>query len=114
MFGLCEFDSEIGAVASFCRGKKRGCKFRAAHRGRVGRFDLSEEAVAAASNGFHKSGTFGGVPQGVTDFVYRFVEPVIEIHESVCGPEPFVKFFASYDLAGVRKQHRQNLERLFL
>jgi len=39
---------------------------------------------------------------------------VIEIHESVCGPECFLNFLASYDLAGVLKQHRQDLEGLFL
>src|SRR4029077_8746003 len=89
-------------------------KSRAPHRGRVGRFDLSEEAVAASSKGFHKTGSFGGVPQGVTDFAYRFVEPVIEIHESIRGPEFFLKFLASYDLAGVFQQHRQDLKGLLL
>jgi hypothetical protein len=39
---------------------------------------------------------------------------VVEIHECVCGPKLFLKFFASYDLAGVFKQHRQDLEGLFL
>jgi hypothetical protein len=39
---------------------------------------------------------------------------VVEIHESVCRPELFLKFLASYDLAGMLKQHRQDLEGLFL
>jgi len=39
---------------------------------------------------------------------------VVEIHESVRGPEFLLKLFASYDLAGVLKQHRQELEGLFL
>jgi len=87
---------------------------RAANRGCIGNFDLSEEAVAATGNSFHKAGALGGIAEGLTDFVDRFVEPVIEIHESVCGPECFLNFLASYDLAGVLKQHRQDLEGLFL
>jgi hypothetical protein len=39
---------------------------------------------------------------------------VIEIHKNVCGPEFFLKFLASYDFAAVLKQHRQDLEGLFL
>jgi len=39
---------------------------------------------------------------------------VIEIHKSVCGPEFFLKFPAGYDLAVMPKQHRQDLEGLFL
>jgi hypothetical protein len=39
---------------------------------------------------------------------------VVEIHESVCGPELFLKLLASHDVAVVQKQHRQDLERLFL
>jgi hypothetical protein len=39
---------------------------------------------------------------------------VVEIHESVCGPEFFLKFLASYDLAGVLQQYRQELDGLFL
>src|SRR5215469_2486063 len=98
MFGRCEFASKV----------------RAATRRRVDNFDLREEPVAAASNGFHKAGTFGGVAEGLTDFVDCFVEPVVEIHESVCGPKFFLKFLTGYDLAGVLKQHYQDLEGLFL
>jgi hypothetical protein len=114
MFGYCGHDSEIRAIAKVCGEKRRRRKFRTPNRGCVRRFDLRKEAVAAPSNGFHEAGTFGGVPQGVTDFAYRFIQAVIEVHESVRGPEPFLKFFASYDLAGVFKQHRQDLEWLFL
>jgi hypothetical protein len=39
---------------------------------------------------------------------------VVEVHEGVCGPEPFLKFPAGYDLAGVVKQHRQDSEGLLL
>src|SRR6202795_3315981 len=114
MFEHCQFSAKRPAITSLCRGRTLSCEFRAANRGRIGNFDLCEEAVAAPSNSFHKTGTLGGVTEGLTDFVDRFVEPVVEIHESVCGPEFFLKFLASYDVAGVLKQHRQDLEGLFL
>ncbi len=114
MFGHCEFASEVRAITNFCRGMRLSCEFWAANRDCIGNFDLRDEAVAAASNSFQKAGTLGGVAKGLTDFVDRFVEPVVEIHKSVCGPEFFLKFLASYDLAVVLKQHRQDLEGLFL
>src|ERR1700674_253607 len=113
-FGYCELASEIRAITSLCRAMSLSCEFRVANRGCIGSFDLGEEAVAAPSNGFHKAGTFGGVAEGLTDFADRFVEPVVEIHESVRGPEFFLKFLSSYDLAGVLQQRRQDLEGLFL
>jgi hypothetical protein len=93
---------------------RQRCEFRASNRGCVGRFDFREEAVAAPSNGFHKTGTFGRIAKGLTDFVDRFVEPVVGIHESIRGPKFLLKFFASYDLSRVFKKHRQHLEGLFL
>jgi hypothetical protein len=89
-------------------------EFRAPDRDFLGNLDIREEPVAAPSNGFHKAGTLGGVPEGLTDFTDRFVEPVVEIHKSVGGPEFFLKFLAGYDLAGVPNEHREDLEGLFL
>jgi len=98
----------------FWRGRRLSREVRTANRGCIGNFDLREEAVAATSNSLHKAGTLGRVAEGLTDFVDRFIDPVIEIHEGVCGPESFLNFLASYDLAGVLEQHRQDLEGLFL
>jgi hypothetical protein len=39
---------------------------------------------------------------------------VVEIHESVRRPEFFLKVLTSHDLAGVLKQHGQELNGLFL
>jgi hypothetical protein len=114
MFGNSGFAREIRAITSFCHGMWQSGEFRAANRGFRVNFDIGEEAIAAPSNGFHKAGTLGGVSEGLTDFTDRFVEPVVEIHKSVRGPEFFLKFLAGYDLAGVLKQHCQNLEGLFL
>ena len=110
----CGLAGEIAAVNGFWRGIRLSRGFRAVNRGCIGSGDLREEAVAATSNGFHEAGALGGVAKGLTDLVDRFVEPVIEIHESVCGPERFLNLLASDDLAGVLEQHRQDLEGLFL
>jgi hypothetical protein len=114
MPGYCELASEILALTNFCREMRLNCDFRGANRNCIGNSDVREEAVPAAGNGFHKAWTRGGVAEGLTDFVDRFVEPVVEIHERVCGPEFFLKLLASYYLAAVLKQDRQDLERLFL
>jgi hypothetical protein len=39
---------------------------------------------------------------------------VVEIHESVRGPEFFLQLLARYHLAGVLDQHGQDLKGLFL
>ena len=99
---MCEywgFAGQILAFRDFSRGWGRRYGFRAASGHGFGSFDLCEEAVAATCNSFHKAGTFGRIAKGITDFVDCFIEPVIEIHESVCRPEAFLKFFASNDLA---------------
>jgi len=114
VFGSCELAGEIRKIRGFCRGMRLGCGLRTANRGCIGNPDLREEAVAAPSNGFHKARTLSGVAEGLSDFVDRFVEPVVKIHESVCGPELFLKFLSSYNLAGVLKKHRQDLKGLFL
>jgi hypothetical protein len=93
---------------------RRNCEFRALNPSRVGRFYFREESVTATRNRFYKTWTFCGVAEGLADFADRFVESVVEIDESVFGPEFFLKFLASYDLAGVLKQHGQCLEGLFL
>jgi hypothetical protein len=94
--------------------RSQSCKFRAAHRSSVANFDLHKKAVTAPSNSFDKAGTLGGVAESLTDFIDRFVEPVVEIYKSVCRSEFFLEFLASYDLAVVLKQHRHDLEGLFL
>lgn len=90
------------------------CEFRAASRGHIGNSDVSDEAVAATGNSFDEAGTVGGVAEGLTDFVDRLVEPVVEIHERVRGPECLLKFLSTDDLARALKQHGQHLEGLLL
>src|SRR5580704_16579640 len=87
VFGICWFASEIRARSDLGGGLKFSCLFRAGNRGRISNLDLREEAIAAPGNGFHKAGTFGGVAEGLSDFVDRFLEPVVQVHEGVCWPE---------------------------
>src|SRR6266436_9381246 len=114
MFGHCGFASQIRAITNFCLVMRQKGEFRAANSGRIRNFDLRKEAVAATRNGFHKAGSLGGVAEGLTDFADRFVEPVVEIHKSVRGPEFLLQLLASYELAGLLNQHGQKLEGLFL
>src|SRR3982750_3411037 len=53
--------------------------------------DVGHEAVAATTYRFDESGTLGGVPERLTDLVDRLVEPVVEVHEGVRGPQPLLK-----------------------
>jgi hypothetical protein len=112
--GVLQIACEIRAITRFWLGMRLGCKFRAANRGHFVRFYFRDEAVAATRNSFYKARTFGGVAKSLADFVDPFIEPVVEIDKGVLRPEFFPKFLASYDLAGVLKQHRQELEGLFL
>jgi hypothetical protein len=59
-------------------------------------------------------GTLDGIAEGLTDFADCFVETVVEIHESVRGPELFLEFLTSYDFARVLKQQGEDLEGLLL
>src|SRR5262245_1790868 len=90
------------------------CEFRAPNKGCIGNSDVSEEAVAATTDSFDEAGTLGGVAEGLADFVDCLVEPVVEIHERVSGPEFLLKFLATDDLAGVLEQRHQDLEGLLL
>src|ERR1700730_15934131 len=101
-------------ITSFSPGMKFCGEIRAANSGRIGTFDLREEAVSATGNGLDKTGTFGRVVKRLTDFADGFVESVVEIDEGVRGPKFFLKLLASYDIAGVLKQHSQDLEGLLL
>jgi hypothetical protein len=89
-------------------------EFRVLNQGRIEALDVREKAVPATSDGFHKSGTLGRIAERLTQLVDRFVEAVVEVHESVGGPEKSLKFLASYDLAGVLEQHSQDSKGLFL
>jgi hypothetical protein len=98
----------------FRRGRRQSFVCRVANGCGIDESDLREKAIAATRNGFHEAGALGGVTEGFTDFVDGFIEPVIEIHESVRGPNFSLELLASDDLAGMVEQHNENLQWLFL
>src|SRR5579862_1396372 len=101
MFGRWQFDRDIRPITNLRCGLRLRCGIPSANRGSIANSDLREKAVATAGNGLDKAGALGGVAQGLPDFVDHFVEPVVEIHKSICGPEFFLKFLATYDFARV-------------
>src|SRR6476620_9767970 len=104
MFGPCELASDIRAITNLVRRLRLSREFRAANRG-IRILHFSEEAVAAAGKGFHIAGTLGGVDESLTDLIDCFVEAVVEIHKSICGPELLLQVLTRYYLAGVLYQH---------
>ena len=73
-----------------------------------------DEAVSAAGKGFDVAWARGGVSEGLADFVDGGVEAVVEIDESVGGPEFLLELFARDDFASAFEKQGENLERLAL
>lgn len=111
---LADLARETGAVAAFCRWLSMAGDPRAGSRACVGNPHLREEAVAPPRNSLHKVRSLSRVAERLTDFADGFVETVVEIYESIRGPEFLLKFFPSHNFSGVLDQGHQELERLFL
>jgi hypothetical protein len=103
----------IGNPRRNCRRSWLRSEFWVASRD-LGVLDLRKEAVPPPGHRFHKARTLRGIAQGFPDFVDRFVEPMVKIHESVGGPQTFLKFLPSYNLSGALKQHFEEAKGLFL
>ena len=88
-------------------------RFRYACRARLG-FQFPDEKIAAAGNRFDIPGVCGGVAQDVADLLDRGVEAIVEIHESLRGPQLLLQFLAGNDLAGIFQEHLENLKGLTL
>ena len=87
---------------------------RARCRGRINHFDFRQEAVTTTGNRFYETGAVRRVTKRLADFANRFIKPMVEIHEGVRRPKSFLEFLASYHVSGMLKQHRQDLQGLFL
>jgi hypothetical protein len=74
--------------------------------------DRYEEAIAATRKSFNVVGMFGGIGESLAQLVDGFVEAILEVDESLGGPETLPDFFASDNYAGVLEKHEENLERL--
>ena len=76
--------------------------------------DRSDKAVSAAGDCLDKTRAGGGISEGLADLVDGGVQAVIEVDESVGGPELLLQLLAGDDLAGAVEQESQDLERLSL
>ncbi len=72
------------------------------------------EPVSAPRQRLDETRIIGGIVQRLADFVDGLVEPVLEIHKRVRGPQRLLQFLARHDLARTLEQHGQNFEGLFL
>ena len=74
----------------------------------------NQEPVAATSDGLYESRIFGGVPECIAQPANRSVETVIEVHESIGGPQAFAQLFPRHNFPGSFQQQGQDLKRLLL
>jgi len=89
-------------------------RFWSVERRSVDNSHVSDEAVTAASYRLNKTRILRRIAQRLTDFIDRFVESVVEVHDSVGGPKFRLEFLTRYHLAHALEQHRQDLKRLLL
>lgn len=75
-------------------------------------FDGSDEAVAAAGEGFDEAGVSCGVAEGFAEAVDGGVHAVVEVDIGVRGPEGAGDLVAGKELAGAFEQKAEKLEGL--
>jgi hypothetical protein len=71
-----------------------------------------QETISTPVQGFDKSGIVGLVAKDLAEFLYRAVQPQIEIYKGVSRPQSLLDLLASNNLAGALEQQGKNLERL--
>jgi hypothetical protein len=57
-------------------------------------FQVPQKAVPTLGQGFDETRVFGGIAEGFAQFVNRFVEAVIEIHERIGRPKAAAQLLA--------------------
>src|SRR5215470_20198784 len=77
-------------------------------------FHGSNKSVTTLGKCFNETWLLLVVVQGLAEFLDRRVQAVIEINESVFGPEPFLQILACDDLTGMFQKHREDMKRLDL
>ena len=75
-------------------------------------FDGSDEAIAAAGEGFDEARVAGGVAEGFADAIDGGVDAVFVVDEGAIGPELAGDLFAGEELAGPFEEQKQDLEGL--
>jgi hypothetical protein len=79
------------------------------------RFWIVERAnkpVSARRNGFDIARSINRIIQGTPQAIHSSVQPMVEIHKRLVGPDLISQLLASHDLAGAGEQNQQHLERL--
>ena len=76
--------------------------------------DGGDEAVSTAGQGFEEARARSEIAQRLANFVHRRIQAVIEIDESIGGPDFFAQVVARDHLTGILQQGSENLKRLFL
>jgi len=81
-------------------------------RGFVPRFDGADEAVATLGESLDKTHVAGRIAQGLSQFVDRRIEAVVEINEDFIWPEPDTQFLTTDQFSGSFQEQGQDLKRL--
>jgi hypothetical protein len=74
----------------------------------------SDEAVAAAGEGFDEARIVSRVSEGFADLVDGGAEGVVEVDDGVFAPEALLEFFAGDDLSGAFEEGGEDFEGLGL
>src|SRR5208282_1976171 len=77
-------------------------------------FNRTDKPIPALGQSFNVARSVGLVSQGLTKFLYRRVQAVIEINKRVSGPEALLDLLASDQLSGPCQQHFEDLDWLAL
>jgi hypothetical protein len=83
-------------------------------RGGVRIIELPDKAIPTAGNRLDIARAIRGIIQRTAQAVHGCVEPVIKVHERVCGPDSLLQFLATYNFSWPFEERLQNLQRLLL
>jgi hypothetical protein len=76
--------------------------------------DHSDEAISAAVQRFHESGTLGIIAERGAQAFDRRVQPVLEVDERAVRPQPASELLTRQNFCRPFEQDRQQLEWLIL
>src|SRR5262249_34259158 len=71
-----------------------------------------DETIAAPWEGLNVTRHFGRIVQRLAQLVDRCVQPVVEVHKRVAGPQTVAQLFSCDQRPWLFKQNRQDFERL--
>ena len=104
--------SRSSAVSSIVAGRQCVCIRRSGLD--IDHGHVCDEAITTPGHSLNETRALGGITQCLADLVDGFVEPVIEIHERIRGPQSAPELLAGHQLAWSGQQHRKHLKWLLL